>query len=93
MEERIQKLEDTIKKMEARLPVDSAEFEQMIRDMVFYDQDATTATGSGTSVVTGVNFALQTVTTANLVTKPIEKFVRIYFRGQAYNVPVYTITS
>ena len=90
--DKITQLENRIVKLEKMLSK-SPQFQELIRDIVFFDQDSSAAAGATATVVTGINFTAKTYTTttvSNLST--ISNFVRIYFRGQVYNVPVCKIS-
>lgn len=89
MQDQIQQLETRIAALENMLS--GAQFKEMIREIVFFDQDAITNPGTTTAVVTGVNFNAQTVTTKSLVTKTPVKFLKLYFRGQVYEIPIYKV--
>lgn len=65
-------------------------FEELIRDIVFFDNDSGSL--SSTTVVTGVDFAGQTVSTASVQTGSPAKFLKLYYRGQVYHIPVYSLT-
>ncbi len=91
MQDQVNQLQKRIEVLENMLKNKSTSFDDKIRNIVFFDQDTSSSTGSGTSVVTSVDFIGQTVTTASITTLPIAKFVRAYFRGQVYNIPVYTV--
>lgn len=99
MNPQIEQLNEQIANLTARLSALEGKFnfegnniEEFIRDIVFFDQDTTTNPGATTAVVTGVNFVSQTVTTTNLVTKTPAKFLKVFYKGQQYEIPVYTIT-
>lgn len=83
LKKRIEQLEKTVKS--------GAQFEEVIRDVIFFDNNPTGALTS-TSVVTSVDFGAQTVTTADLQTGVPAKFLKLYFRGQVYQIPVFSIS-
>lgn len=83
-------LKGRLKTLEERFSFDGGNFEELIRDTIFFDNNPTGALTS-TTVVTGVNFGAQTTTTASLQTGTPAKFLKLYYRGAVYQLPVYAI--
>lgn len=82
-EQRIQALEARIKTLETMLDRRGGNFEELIRDQVFFDVDNTTTPTEGLVVPEGGgNF--------NIAKSP-SKFARGYFRGKVYNFALYEI--
>lgn len=81
-----------IDKLEKTFDFQGGNFEELIRNAIFFDQDTTTSGGSSTSVVIDVTqdpaTKIISVTKANVSTQTPTKYVKIYFRGVAYLIGV-----
>lgn len=79
----LQDIENRLKALEDRFSAQGGNLEELIRHTIFYDIDNSTATTRSAADTNG-----------DFVTVPVNptKYVRIYFRGQPYNVAVYAIT-
>ena len=62
--------------------------QERIRNTIFFDKDAITTTSNSHTVTFGAGGGSDTFT----LPKAPDLYIRIYFRGTAYNVPVFKIT-
>jgi len=84
MPEEIRSLEERVRALEQKMNPVQVNFEQAINDAVFFDVDNVTVP----SVIATANLVNGHVTIGAIPTK----FVRIRYKGQVYNMALYSIT-
>ena len=86
----VESLTQELNNLKSAFSFQGTNFEELIRDAVFFDSNPQGQLSS-TTVVTGVNFGTQTTTTAVVQTGTVAKFLKIYFRGQVYQIACYAV--
>ena len=87
MNPQLKQLEDRVAKLEKLIKNKEPKFQEEIRNIVIFDIDNVTAT---THSLSGTDSRGDTFTIT--VSKNPDTYLRVYFRGQVYNIPAYKIT-